>query len=163
MYSFCLACWQSYSALWTESSHHGDQEEVRGRDLLQVLRVSVSESFDVNQGQHHRTGGDARFSERRRGGGTFIQLKCTTNVWMRYIYIKFHRALITFLIPLQMKFDAEGSKHALTWLHGLRTSCGVSVSGSGLISGEVRRRYLASTTNKQISWTQNTHNPHASL
>lgn len=71
--SLCLV-WRGQRCS-TESSHHGDQEEVGGRDLLQVLRVSVSESFDVNQGQHHSAGRDARLSD--GGGGGLIQSKHT--------------------------------------------------------------------------------------
>lgn len=42
-------------------TYHGDQEKVRGRDLLEVFWVSVSEPFDVNQSQHHCAWRDTRF------------------------------------------------------------------------------------------------------
>lgn len=41
-------------------TYHGDQEKVRGRDLLEVFRVSVSEPFNVNQSQHHGAWRDTR-------------------------------------------------------------------------------------------------------
>lgn len=41
-------------------SYHGDQEQVRGRHMLQVVWVSMAEPLDVHQGKHHSTRGDAR-------------------------------------------------------------------------------------------------------
>lgn len=48
-------------------SYHGDQEQVRRGHVLQVVRVSVPEPFDVHQSQHHSTRGDARLPGRWEG------------------------------------------------------------------------------------------------
>jgi len=115
--------WHIWIDLWTKRTYHGDQEEVRGGDLLKVLRVSVSEPFYVNESQHHGTWGDAGLPEAKQ----YICFRCTTG-----------SATFSSWKYVNINTDVQ------TWKHAQHTSSGACVWGLGRTSGISQQRYLES-------------------
>lgn len=64
---------------------HRDQEEVRRGDFLQVIWISVSEPFYVDQSQHHGTRRDASLPEPEIII-VFVVLKSVLNTSARAVY-----------------------------------------------------------------------------
>lgn len=89
-------------------TYHRDQEKVRGRDLLEVFGVSVSEPFNVNQSQHHCARGDTCFPKQ-------VNKQIKT----------FHCGA-----PYGWLDILEATQTTPTWKHVQRISCGVYGWGS---------------------------------
>lgn len=107
-------------------TYHGDQEKVRGRDLLEVFRVSVSEPFDVNQSQHHGAWRDTCLPAGVK------HMQTNKKHFPLWIYQVKHPAICTNL------------QHATapTWTHVQRISCGAYGWGSARTCGRIQLQCL---------------------
>lgn len=107
-------------------TYHGDQEKVRGGDLLEVFRVSVSEPFDVNQSQHHGAWRDTCLPAGVK------HMQTNKKHFPLWTYQVKHPALCTNL------------QHATapTWTHVQRISCGAYGWGSARTCGRIQLQCL---------------------